>query len=131
MVAMAYSGRGLHEQARGWDERTLAAARQHFERYPQDVRVLHYIGLAYIRLGDVERGLEWVERARQMDPQDAAMLYNVACAYALAGRTDQALDVLEEALDHAMEIRAWISNDSDFSQLRDHPRFQALLSRMC
>jgi hypothetical protein len=42
----------------------------------------------------------------------------------------QALDILERALDRALTNLAWIVNDPDWSELRDHPRFQALVSRL-
>jgi adenylate cyclase len=81
-------------------------------------------------LGEIDRGLEWVERARSLDPDDGGTLYNIACAYARAGRADQALDTLEDALDRAVTNLAWIANDPDWSELRGHPRFQELLSRL-
>jgi adenylate cyclase len=69
-------------------------------------------------------------RQRALDPEDGGTLYNVACAYARAGRTDQALDTLERALDRTVTNLTWIANDPDWNELRDHPRFQALLSRL-
>jgi Flp pilus assembly protein TadD len=62
-----------------------------------------------------------------MDPEEPVTLYNVACMYALQGRGEQALDCLESALAHGFGQKAWIEHDADFTSLRGHPRFQALL----
>ena len=78
-------------------------------------------GSALIWLGEIDRGLEWVERARALDPDDGGTLYNIACAYARAGRPDQALDTLERALDCAVTNLAWIANDPDWTSSEATP----------
>jgi adenylate cyclase len=103
---------------------------RHVERHPDDARATYVTGSALIGLGEVDRGLDWVARARALGPEDGGTLYNIACAYARAGRPDQALDTLEQALDKAVTNLAWIVNDPDWNQLRHHPRFQALLNRL-
>lgn len=130
LLAMVYTGLGQLDRARTCGEQAVAKAMRHLERHPEDVRAVYLAGLDLIRLGEVERGLEWVERARQMDPEDGGTLYNIACGYALAGRADLALDLLERALDKEVTNLAWIANDPDWALLRDHPRFQALMDRL-
>jgi serine/threonine protein kinase/tetratricopeptide (TPR) repeat protein len=130
LLAMVYGALGYPDRARTWYEDSVAVSTRHLERYPDDVRAVYMTGGSLIRLGERERGLEWVERARQMDPEDGGTLYNVACAYAVADRPEEALDTLELALDKAVTNLAWIANDDDLAPLRDHPRFQALLDRL-
>jgi serine/threonine protein kinase/tetratricopeptide (TPR) repeat protein len=130
LLGLAYDGLDQPERAREAYEKGVAAGLRHVERHPEDVRALYMTGSALIRLGEIDRGLEWVDRARALDPEDGGTLYNVACAYARAGRRDQALDILEGALDRAVTNLAWIVNDPDWNDLRNHPRFQALLSRL-
>ncbi len=130
LLAMVYTGLGQPERAREFGKQAVANAIRHLEKNPEDVRAVYLAGLDLIRLGETDRGLEWVERARQMDPDDGGTLYNIACAYALAGRSDTALDVLERALDSEITNLAWIANDPDWASLRDHPRFQALMDRL-
>ena len=130
LLALAYDGLGQAEQARASYETAVTVGMRHVERDPGDVRAVYMTGNSLICLGEVDRGLEWVERARSLDPEDGGTLYNIACAYARAGRRDQALDTLEEALDRAVTNLAWITNDPDWSELRGHPRFQELLSRL-
>jgi TolB-like protein/Flp pilus assembly protein TadD len=130
LLALAYDGLGQPDRARASYETAVTVGMRHVERHPDDVRAVYMTGNSLICLGEVDRGLEWVERARSLDPEDGGTLYNIACAYARAGRPDQALDTLEESLDRAVTNLAWIANDPDWNELRGHPRFQELLSRL-
>jgi TolB-like protein/Flp pilus assembly protein TadD len=130
LLALTYDGLGQSERARASYQTAVAVGMRHVERYPEDVRAVYMTGSALICLGEIDRGLEWVERARALDPEDGGTLYNIACAYARAGRSEEALDTLERALDRAVTNLAWIANDPDWNALRGNPRFQALLSRL-
>jgi adenylate cyclase len=130
LLALVYTGLGLEDEAWKANQRALALVTHHLERHPSDVRAVYMAGLSHIRLNEVDRGLEWIEKAKRMDPSDPGTLYNVGCAYAIAGRSDQALDTLEQAIDRSVTNLAWISNDPDWDSLRDHPRFKALLDRL-
>lgn len=130
LLALVYDGLGDPEQARASYETAVTVGMRQVERHPEDVRAIYMTGNSLICLGEVDRGLEWVERARSLDPEDGGTLYNIACAYARAGRADQALDILEQALDRALTHLAWIANDPDWSELRGHSRFQELLRRL-
>jgi TolB-like protein/Flp pilus assembly protein TadD len=130
LLALAYVGLGQPERARASYETAVTVGMRHVERHPDDVRAVYMVGNSLICLGEVDRGLDWVERARSIDPEDGGTLYNIACAYARAGRTEQALDTLEEALYRAVTTLAWIANYPDWSEFRSHSRFQVLLSRL-
>ena len=45
------------------------------------------------------------------------------------GEIEQALDCLEKCIRKGMAEVDWMMNDSDQDNLRDHPRFQALLKK--
>jgi hypothetical protein len=62
-----------------------------------------------------------------MDPEEVPVLYNVACTYALLKETDKSLDCLEKAFRQGCGHHGWMENDPDFSSLRAHPRFKALM----
>lgn len=130
LLGLACEGLGQPERARASYETAVTVGMRHVERHPDDVRAVYMTGNCLICLGQVDRGLEWVERARSLDPEDGGTLYNIACAYARAGRADHALDTLEAALDRAVTNLAWIANDPDWSELRGHARFQELLKRL-
>ena len=61
-------------------------------------------------------------------PDDALNLYNVACAYSSFGEIDNALDCLEKSILKGMAEIDWMKNDSDLDNVRDHPRFKALIA---
>jgi adenylate cyclase len=46
------------------------------------------------------------------------------------GDHERAVDLLEKAVNLGWGDRAWMEHDSDLDPLHDHPRFQALLSRI-
>ena len=56
-------------------------------------------------------------------------LYQIACVLARAGLTDRALSAVQDAVEHGESIHA-MARDSDFNNVVDAPRFQALLSAL-
>jgi serine/threonine protein kinase/Flp pilus assembly protein TadD len=130
LAGLCYSGLGLEKEARAAYERCLRAAVRHIELNPDDPRA-HYLGaVAWCRLGQVEKGLEWGDQALALDPEDAGVLYNVACLNAVGGRTAPALDYLERAVENGFGHREWIEHDPDLESLHSHPRYEALLGRL-
>jgi len=105
----------------------LRNVERHLQLYPNDARAV-CLGLdSFCELGERARALEWADRARSMDPEEPAVLYNVACAYALLGEGDKSIDCLDRALRQGYSHKIWIEKDPDFSSVRDHPRFKALM----
>lgn len=86
--------------------------------------------VAWCRIGQRPKGLEWAERALAADPEDAGVRYNVACLYALKGESDEAIECLETAVQAGVAHKEWVDNDPDLDSLRDDPRFEAL-TREC
>jgi adenylate cyclase len=74
--------------------------------------------------------LEWTAKAVSIEPNETKVLYNAACIYSLLGEVDLALDYFEKAVGSGYASREWIENDSDFDQIRDHPRFQEILKTL-
>ena len=81
-------------------------------------------------LGEHDRAIEWVNRARELEPQEPRVLYNVACVFALLGDTDKSLDSLEASVDAGRRGREWMENDPDLASLSNHVRFRAILERL-
>jgi tetratricopeptide (TPR) repeat protein len=55
-------------------------------------------------------------------------LYNKACCYALQGNVEQALENLQQAINLSPDqYRKMAKTDSDFENLREYERFQALI----
>ncbi len=130
LLACVYSGLGRHDEAQEYYRRALQTTQQHLTLHPEDARALYLGAVAWCRLGEPARGVEWMRRALAIEPDDHNTLYNAACVYALAGRTDDSLECLERSVRHGTGHRGWVENDPDLTALREHPRFRALLERL-
>ncbi len=128
LLGMARRALGQEQGSLEALHRGLDVVSRHVELNPDDARAYYLGGLACVRLGERERGLEWGARALELEPEEPIVLYNVAGIYALAGESDRALDCLEVAMAGGWGRRDWLAQDSDFETLRDHRRFQAIVA---
>jgi len=122
----------IGETERSTEARTRAVELidRHLELYPDDVRALHIGAVTHAGFGNRARSLELGERALALRPNEFATLYNVACAYAQLGEKERALDLLERSIDMGWGSADWLRSDADLKNLRDDPRFGALLARV-
>lgn len=118
------------EEARDVFRRALESGRKYLDLYPDDARTYVLGAGALARLGEIEQGREWADRAMTLAPDDDAILYNAACALALVGEEKLAFDALERAIAAGLAGGDWIPHDPDWELLRDHPRFQELVQRL-
>jgi serine/threonine protein kinase/Flp pilus assembly protein TadD len=130
LAGMCYTGLGRQAEGRSAFERAVRAAERHIEFNPDDPRAYYLGAISWCRLGQVDKGLEWGDRALALDPDDAGVLYNVACLNAVGGRGEQALELLERAVENGFGHKEWIEHDPDLESLRSSPRYQTLLSRL-
>ena len=80
--------------------------------------------------GEIERGLEWARRARDLEPDEPMLLYNLGCIHAMAGDHEVALDCLDHAIAAGFRHRPWFEQDSNLDEIRDRPEFAALVARI-
>ena len=97
---------------------------------PDDPRAATMRAVSLCRSGEREAGLHWAERALEIDPTDAGVQYNVACLYSLEQQPDKAIDCLESAVEAGFGHVDWMEQDPDLNSLREHPRFQELVSQI-
>jgi adenylate cyclase len=110
--------------------RAVKAGEDHMDLNPDDARAATIRAVALYRVGREAEGLEWGERAVEIDPHDAGVRYNVACLFAVADQRDRAIELIVEAVDAGFGNREWLERDPDLGSIRDDPRFQAVLEHM-
>jgi tetratricopeptide (TPR) repeat protein len=129
-LAMTY--RDLNRAAEAEEEvrHGVALVERHIELNPDDSRawILGASGLAELR--EVERAVEWTNRALSIDPNNPVTIYVAACVYSRIGQVEEALDHLEKVMAVGPVYKEWIERDSDLDAIRDHPRYRSLLEKM-
>jgi Flp pilus assembly protein TadD len=106
----------------------LQVTERHLELNPDDARAVYMGAIAWCRLGEGERGLEWGRRALALNPGDPHICYNVACVYSLLGKAEQSISLLEKAIGLGLWFKDWARTDPDLQSLRENPRFQTLMA---
>ena len=109
-------------------EHCIRVTERHMDLHPDDALALSRGACALVAAGQIERGLEWADKAYAINRKLCA--YNVACAFARAGKADRALDILAEHAARSNMDRSWLEHDVDWLDLRDHPRFRAILDSL-
>jgi TolB-like protein/Tfp pilus assembly protein PilF len=127
-AAQTLSALGRHEEAEAAYRRALPIIERHLELNPDDARAITMGAVAFSRLRDKARAIEWAERAATVDPEDASVCYNLACLFALEGEPDRAFERLACAVAAGFAHWDWIAHDPDLHSLRDDPRFLELVS---
>jgi adenylate cyclase len=127
LLAQVYRGLGQDDKRDEARRRTLEVIERRLESSPDDARALCFGSVNLLEAGQTEKGMEWLERAKNSLGDDSLNLYNVACVYSNIGKIEAALDCLEISIRKGMAQLDWMKNDSDLDNIRDHPRFKAML----
>lgn len=108
----------------------MAAIDARLQVEPNDGRALHLAAVTAAKLGDATRVDEYAGRALQSRSGDFSTPYNLACAYSALGNVDRALALLDEAVRTGRGNLGWIEHDADLDNLRNDPRFAAIVERL-
>jgi tetratricopeptide (TPR) repeat protein len=92
--------------------------------------LLGFMGLAFQRLGLLPKAIDVYNEALALNPTAKEVHYGLACAHSLKGENEAALSHLEIAVRLGYDDRRHIESDSDLDNIRDEPRYQALLGSM-
>lgn len=132
MVLLAQSLRklGRYDEAREANREGIRRAERQLDLDPTDARGLSLGANALDDDGQREKALGWSKRALDLHPNDQGVLMNGACLRARAGLADEALELLERTFARGFGKRDWIEHDPDYDNLRDNPRFQAMLEKL-
>jgi len=128
MAMSAYQALSDTEGARSAAQRCLAGVEKVIAAEPDHGTALGHGVSALAMLGEVERARAWARRAVLLDPENINLHYNMACAMVRLGDVDAALDLLERRVPTSASAAQWMEADPDLAPIRDHPRFQALVS---
>jgi non-specific serine/threonine protein kinase len=130
MLAFNYRILGQQDKSRMWYHIALKNLEKRLELHPDDSRAVYLKSATLIELGIHEEGLRWADKAYESDPQDPYIVYGVACSYARVDRVEEAVDYFEKSVACGFAHKDWIEHDADLDNLRDHPRFKAIVDNM-
>jgi adenylate cyclase len=108
----------------------ITRARKQLELNPSDRRVLSLAPGSLFEVGEREEAFQWMLKGLELYPEDAGVLINGVCLYAKDNNREKALDLLEKAVGKGFGKKDWIEHDPDYDNLREEPRFKALMSKL-
>ena len=82
-----------------------------------------------VRAGKIDEMETACRAGVELMPQDPTWQYNLACALSYRATKDEALVALERAIDLGFRDDEAIAADNDLKQLRDVPKFKALIEK--
>jgi Flp pilus assembly protein TadD len=93
-----------------------------------NIHVWLALGWCHKRTGRLDKAIESLEEALQVDDRQAIVHYNLACYWSLAKNVKWAVEYLERAFELDPSYRDLVAQESDFDPIRGNPRFQELLT---
>ena len=127
LLAQSLKMLGRHEEASDWRREGIRRADHMLALNPVDTRAMSLGAVYLLEEGQIERAVEWSERALHLNPNDMSSLGNGACLQARLGHADRAIELLERVSAQGWGQRGWLERDPDYDSLRDDPRFQRLV----
>ncbi|NGP53084.1 TIR domain-containing protein [Thioalkalivibrio sp. XN8] len=127
-VVQSFMAKGDKARARGAASKAMTRIEKLVAVEPGHSRAIGLGVYALAVLGQRERAVEWVTRARLIDPDNSNLHYNLACAMSTLGESDTALAILEGVAQRASQgMLSWIEADSDLDPIRSDPRFDRMI----
>jgi TolB-like protein/tetratricopeptide (TPR) repeat protein len=128
LAAVTVEALGDQRHATDLRRRGVALVEKHLELNQNEARALYMGANGLVGLGETDRALKWLDRARALESEDPMLLYNAGCIYSLTGKAEEAVECLERAVRGGLRQKGWFDHDSDLDPIRNHPRFLALQS---
>ncbi len=89
------------------EEREPNVAVTHFrsliDNHPKELEGYYGLGLAFRKMGRLDKSMEAFQEAKSLNPQDPDVLRELGIVYFLSGKIDQAIDVLEASRSFSSE----------------------------
>jgi adenylate cyclase len=130
LQAQLYVSLGDTKHAMEASREGVERVRATLEFAPDDNRALNLGAPALLRLGEKEEATQWMQASVANAPGDPVVLYNAACFHSLSGDADKALDLLDRCFSKVGAINPdWLKNDSDLDNIREDPRYAAIVEQ--
>ncbi|MFP4099450.1 tetratricopeptide repeat protein [Coleofasciculus sp.] len=124
----AWYNRGIALDELGQLEEAIASFDKALQIKPDDYQTWDNRGVALSKLERLEEAIISFNKALEIKPDFANAFYNKACYLALQNQIDLALDNLQQAITlNPDECREMAKTDSELDNIRQYPRFQALI----
>lgn len=91
---------------------------------------LSLMAAAYQKINQPEKAEAMLKELKAQSENDAKALYSLAMNYAETGHAEEALDALEKCCKAREQRIIWIAVEPRFKNIKNEPRFQALLQGM-
>jgi tetratricopeptide (TPR) repeat protein len=124
----AYRASGQKEKAAATYDKAIALAFQALQVNPNNTDAMEGLALYYAKKGDTKRGLEYIQRAREIDKKDVSLIYYQATVETLASRPQDAIKSLREAFSNGYSVKEALA-DPELASLQNVPEFQALIKQ--
>ena len=121
---------GRMDEARLATREAVVRAERILALNPLEGRALAIGALSLFDEGNLERALEWSQRAVDLYPDDLSALLNNACLKFRSGMNEEGLDILERFFGRGQGKRDWVEHDPDYDCVREHPRFKAMFAKL-
>ncbi len=99
-------------------------------RDPEYVEALQMLGDYYTQRGKYHESLGVDLQLSRLQPGNPLVFYNLACSHSLNGEFDHAAAALDKALSLGYRDFRWLAKDPDLRQLRKHPLFRTIESKI-
>ncbi len=101
--------------------------------YLSDSHKIYFVwinrGVVLEKLNRYEDALQSYDKALKLKPDNDQDWYNKACVYSLQNSVDLAVENLAQAINLNRECREYAKTDSDFDNIRENPKFKALIEQ--
>jgi tetratricopeptide (TPR) repeat protein len=99
-------------------------------RDPDCIETLQMLGDHYAQRGQPDHSLKVDQQLARLQPRNPLVFYNLACGLSLNGEVDRAVEALEKALALGYRDFKWLAKDPDLHQLRQHPFYRHIESKI-
>jgi eukaryotic-like serine/threonine-protein kinase len=127
-LADAYRWSGEQDKARQTYQQAISLGYKELQTNPQSALAMAQIALSYAKIGNAQQADTFIGRARTMARNNVDYMYDEAEIDAILNRQDAALKTLREAFEKHYPAE-YASGDQEFENLRNNPKFAALIKQ--